>query len=526
MKYLARLSALFLILAAACTPESSVNKNNGGDNGGDNGGGDVPIPPQPTEEVLATIYSEDFDGSPSYTGFMTNADWHNPKGEGALEVEYSSWNASIYSSYGSSGAYTGASGKCFANIYQSSNGNFGHLEISGIALGAYSNFRLSFGAIQGSDVLRLELSSDGAEWTSIPYSTGKDYNNWTRVETGFSIGEGVTSLQIKFTLLGGKESYTYGAKLDDLLLEAVEEPYETVLKGPKKLVSQYAELPVIDRSNQDYYYNTLYTTTVSSKKRVRNFSFCYDVRRHNPVWVAFPMHSIYAEGSGRSKDANGNDPWMQYPDLGFSQQSIIWDIKEDGKHMFWSNKAEQTGSMVWTKGHLCMSSSRSGAGEEINLQTFYPVNIAPQPNQYTSNFSTIWSKTEDMHWQRGSQICSDTLYIVTGCHYGDETWFEYDACDWGEQCEYSKPCIIPTNQYKILLRTVSGNSGKPVHACSASELKAIGFWMDIYLPENASPNLADYAVSVSEIERRTGQSFFPDIPAEVKSQCRPSDWGL
>ena len=48
----------------------------------------------------------------------------------------------------------------------------------------------------------------------------------------------------------------------------------------------------------------------------------------------------------------------------------------------------------------------------------------------------------------------------------------------------------------------------------------------IYLPENASSDLADYAVSVSEIARRTGQSFFPDIPAEVKSQCRPSDWGL
>ena len=83
--------------------------------------------------------------------------------------------------------------------------------------------------------------------------------------------------------------------------------------GVTSFTNPYAELPVFDKTNTDYYYNTLYANTVKSKKRVRNFSFCYDTRRHNPIWVAFPMHSIYAEGSGRSTNELGGDPWMRYP---------------------------------------------------------------------------------------------------------------------------------------------------------------------------------------------------------------------
>ena len=288
----------------------------------------------------------------------------------------------------------------------------------------------------------------------------------------------------------------------------------------RNFINRYAELPA-DEVNSDYYYNTLYTHTVTSNQAVRNYSFCYDTRRHNPIWVAFPMHAIYAEGSGRSTDGNGKDPWMQYPDLPVSQQSIIWDISGDG-YMYWSRTTLADGS--WTKGHLCMSSSRAGANKEINLQTFYPVNIAPQSNKYAGIFSDLWSATENLHWQHGSQICSDTLYVVAGCHYANDNNIEYDACNWNTHSVNSKACVIPTHQYKLLLRTRSGNTGKPVQNCTASELKAIGFWFDAVIPSGSSSNLADYAMSVADIEAITGHTFFPGIPDSVKQQCTPSDW--
>ena len=520
----------------------------GGDTpGGDTPGGDTPGPV--VTNVLATVYTQSFDGDSSYYGYMSDGNWNNATGTGAASASYDSWNANISNnSYGSANAYTGASGVCYANIFQSNSGVFGHWTISGISTGSYRNFRFSFGTIQTSDVLTLEVSHDGSDWTSLAYSHGKSYNSWGRAEVCFSTGSGVSSLSIRFTLTGAKSSYTYGAKLDDLLLEAVDTEYETVIGGNsgggggggQQIVSKYAELPVIDNSHSDYYYNTLYTTTVSSKKHVRNFSFCYDTRRHNPIWVAFPMHSIYAEGYGRSivLDDQGNpvtddegktfDPWMQYPDLPVGKQSIIWDIEGNG-YQYWSAQSAILGGRgSWTKGHLCMSSSRTGANQEINLQTFYPVNIAPQSNKYAGAgiFGDLWGKTEDFHWQRGSQICSDTLYVVAGCHYANDNNIEYDACNSNTRSSYSKPCVIPTHQYKIFLRTRSGNTGKPVNKCSENELKTIGFWFDSVLATGSSTEVSDYAVSVAEIERRTGLTFFPDIPAAVKNQCTPGDWGL
>lgn len=297
--------------------------------------------------------------------------------------------------------------------------------------------------------------------------------------------------------------------------------------GVTSFTNPYAEIPVFDKTNADYYYNTLYANTVKSNKRVRNFSFCYDTRRHNPIWVAFPMHSIYAEGSGRSRNEQGGDPWMRYPDLPLDKQSIIWDIAGDG-FMYWSASSSLITGGSWTKGHLCMSSSRAGSGSELNLQTFYPVNIAPQSNSYAGAgiFGTLWGETENLHWQRGSQICYDTLYVVAGCHYANDNNIEYDACNWNTRSDYSKACVMPTHQYKLLLRTRSGITGKDVRKCTESELKAIGFWFDSVLPVGSSADITAYAVSVSEIEKRTGVVFFPDIPAAVKSQCQPSDWGL
>ena len=347
-----------------------------------------------------------------------------------------------------------------------------------------------------------------------------------RTATGFPSREGSKTLSLKFTLIGPKDTYKYGANLDDILIESAGEastPGEDP-GTPSGQINGYIECPA-SVANSDYYYNTLYTHTVRTNKAVRNFSFCYDTRRHNPIWVAFPMHAIYAEGSGRSKDENGNDPWMMYPDLPLDKQSIIWDIEGDG-YQYWSATCSMLNGGMWTKGHLCMSSSRSGAGKEINLQTFYPINIAPQSNAYSGIFSEIWSKTEDLHWQYGSEVCSDTLYVVAGCHYATDANVEYDACSWNNHSSHSKPCVVPTHQYKLLLRTRSGNTGKAIQNCSASELKCIGFWMDAVIPSGSSEDLKDYAMSVADIEAITGLTFFPGAPAAVKNQCTPSDWGL
>ena len=57
----------------------------------------------------------------------------------------------------------------------------------------------------------------------------------------------------------------------------------------------------------------------------------------------------------------------------------------------------------------------------------------------------------------------------------------------------------------------------------------MGFWFENadVIKGSTAPTLgAEFMVSVEEIEKITGFTFSPDVPAEVKRQCVPSDWGF
>ena len=211
-----------------------------------------------------------------------------------------------------------------------------------------------------------------------------------------------------------------------------------------------------------------------------------------------------------------------------SEQSIIfgqdyanWPYVED-LYQYWMQMPD---GRNFTRGHLLRSDDRRGAGEEINIQTFYPTNRAPEELLYPDVHSELESLLT------GSWTCSDTVYVVSGCYYGDDNWTTWDACSWDIKSDLSKECVVPTHIFKIYLRTKSGNTGRSVYDCSADELMAIGFWLPQDVNgegERSGGNIADFAYSVDEIERLTGNEFefFPEVPDEVTATYDLNDWGL
>ena len=296
---------------------------------------------------------------------------------------------------------------------------------------------------------------------------------------------------------------------------------------------------------------THWSKSVKSKKTVRNYSYCYDTRRHNPVWVAYPLHPVYREGGTGRTDP---DPWAPDPALDERYQSKIY--KHDGEgdgiydgYQFWGNtllKSLGKGG-YWSKGHLCMSSERGDKDAELNIQTFHPTNIAPQSSAAASDFATVWSyvetlfsgtndyKNTDFTADDGSQninIVADTLFLVAGCYYEHDDWADYDASNYNETpptSGLSKKCIMPTHQFKIALRTKKGNTGKRIADCTADELQAIGFWIEAFPTvsgTSATAELNRRVVPVSFIEEKMGIEFFPDVPASVKASYNSADRGF
>lgn len=533
------------------------NKDDGKDDSGkDDGGTDKPTPPEPEETV---IYYDNLDKVKS-TGnnyyFNTWTDCRNMEGTGISDVSYDGFYTSVRSTWSSTG-YPGASG--VNGVYYSQADGKAYIQVRNIALpSSVRTYKLSVGLHNpNGDVVSGQTFSIGiadeealsTDWRELPFNVTK-YGKWSYATAVFEITSLETehiSIQIKSLVAPGRS--------DDLRLvtttETPEHGFGFIHKTPTPEAKDYIERPKTLLANTDYKYVDHRGTTYTSKQEVRNYEACYDIRRHNPMWVAYPCHEIYWEGGYTRPE---KDPWRPDPAFEESEQSIIyasdWDgwpwASNGGKptdvYQYWSPMP--TTSTV-TKGHLMRSAER-GCGDssnllDLNVQTFYPTNIAPESYvniaARTVTVNGKEKKETESHWDKVEYIlsskwrCSDTLYVVVGCVYENEDWVLYDACNWGTKTSKSKPCMVPTARYKLVMRTKSGLTGKSIWECSADEVMAIGFWFPqnftgVQLEWGTLPPLADYIYSVSDIEKKIGGefSFFPLAPEGVKDSYSISDW--
>ena len=259
---------------------------------------------------------------------------------------------------------------------------------------------------------------------------------------------------------------------------------------------------LVDANDKDLYY--AYHLCAGNEKgpggkKARNYTVCYSAEHHCPVWVAAPRHKMYESGASRS-EAYAKDP----------------DIPADIQY-----HSKSTGGSC-NKGHMLGSAERLSS-TATNKQVFYYSNIAPQ---YSSTFNTGgggWNTLED--WV-DKQVCSDTLYVVIGAYFEDYTdrrgyTDSPKKISFGGREDVTRPSMF----YYILMRTKSGNSGKALSECSASEIKCAAFVRSHQTPKGTKVNEKDL-MSVSDLEKLTGFTYFPNVPQAPKDSYKASDWGL
>lgn len=468
----------------------------------------------------------------------------NMEGSGIANVTYTGSYTSVRSSYQSSG-YPDASG--VNGVYFSKEGAW--MSVNNIELPSDKRtYKLTVGlhpyntTAEPNKQFKITISDEHGKKEQLLDNTIAKHGSWWLATSIFHISSiQTTKLNVKIVALAGGAQ----GRIDDLRLVTTTENatwtydlgHDGGQKPPVVQTKDYIERPQTLKQNAAYKYVDHRGTTYRSKKNVRNYEACYDTRRHNPMWVAYPCHEIYWEG-GYTRPVK--DPWRPDPKFQESEQSIIyatdwnnWPWTDNGgspkdKHHYWEPMPSKN---TVIKGHLMRSAER-GCGDktnpiDLNVQTFYPTNIAPEFYQNSTEKKSHWEMIETIlpnNWR-----CNDTIYVVAGCYYGDETWKLKDACDWGKTSSKSKDCVMPTARYKVVMRTKNGNTGKPVWQCSADEVMAIGFWF----PQNFTgtylsslPALKDYIFSVSDIEKKIGNefSFFPLAPAGVKDKYNIDDW--
>lgn len=213
--------------------------------------------------------------------------------------------------------------------------------------------------------------------------------------------------------------------------------------------------------------------------KVRNYSLLYDSELKMAYWVAYPYCSYYGGNAGRS------DAWGFDPAVDSSLQANLKDGYANGK----------------SRGHQIASGDRQ-RDEASNRMTFYYTNMTPQLQNGLNG--GIWATLEG----RVRGWTTDTIFVVTGASATTLTdkIVEYTTAD-----RDNKKVAVPKYYYKALARKVDG------------VFQTIAFKLEHRAYSNANGYM-DCAMSVSDLEKETGFTFFPTISADIKATLNKSQW--
>lgn len=239
-----------------------------------------------------------------------------------------------------------------------------------------------------------------------------------------------------------------------------------------------------------------------------NLNYCvgYNTRLKANCWTAFKWYTGFSSNNknwNRNRWRNG-ETFNGYGGTGdpFQPDPVLPEAIR-------TNYSDYSGS-GYQRGHLMGSADRLNS-KEANGQTFYLSNIQPQLGGF--NEQGIWWNLENFLRSTYDQSTfRDTLYVVKG---GTISAGNYTMVNGGR-------LVCPKYFYMAILAFAKK------YAKINGGYYAIAFWMEH--KENADDVSSKYAISIDELERRTGIDFFCNLPDDiedaVESHFYLADWKL
>lgn len=292
-----------------------------------------------------------------------------------------------------------------------------------------------------------------------------------------------TSGRFSATLGGLTESTTYYYALYAIVngktFTSEVASFTTLDKAVEPIVNQsWLELPAAMEEYDNLYVNTLYDGST------RNYTIAYDKSRYTTYWVAYALNSSHMGSYSRP------DNWSYDPNLASSYQVDL----RNASYTSYDNGAGHS------RGHLIPNASRNG-NQAMQLQTFYVTNSAPQI--HNSFNDGIWSSLEGA---LQSIARSEEIYIVTGTAL--QTVGGNESISYTTAKNDTKQVPVPNYFYKVVLKVNKSGS-------SVTSAQAIGFWFENKAYSGTS--YSSYAVSVDEIEQKTGMNFFVNLADNLEN---------
>ena len=191
-------------------------------------------------------------------------------------------------------------------------------------------------------------------------------------------------------------------------------------------------------------------------------------------WTCYEMYNNNWKGNAGRNDS-------------FREDSII-------PKQYRSKKSDYSGS-GFDRGHLCPSGDRQCTVEQ-NKQTFYLSNMHPQ---YGNHNQILWNNLEAQVRDWADADDCDTLYVVKAATIrSDQVTYQLDKTR------------LPIPKY-FYMAILSYNK-------STDSYKAIGIWTVHNNDKISNKNFGDYAISIDELEEKTGIDFFCNLPDDIEDE--------
>ena len=243
------------------------------------------------------------------------------------------------------------------------------------------------------------------------------------------------------------------------------------------------EMPRLDKQTGDIYSH--YVTYNGTQ--VLNYTVDWHKEKKHSRWVAFVFTNTTAgtswnRNNWRGTEWNGivwkGDPFQADPDIPAGERTELEDYQKSG----------------YNRGHLCASADRLFS-MDANGQTFYLSNMSPQMGKFNQD---DWVDLEGQvqNWGRNSSF-RDTLFVVKGGTILDN-----------QIKEYTRSGMAVPKYYFMALLCKKYEGGQNTY-------KTIGFWVE-HKSYGGNPDLRSWAVSIDELEEKTGIDFFCNLPDRIE----------
>lgn len=327
-----------------------------------------------------------------------------------------------------------------------------------------------------SQFLHVQASGDWSITIEYPEDQPAE---WASVKP--STGTGNKSVTLKVEYYAGVQArkacivLTAGSKKAELVLT---QNGLSVGGGNLNPSTGWMELPAMPNGSEFGYFTH---SMVWNFKKTRNYSFSWDYKNLVAPWVAYPLCKEHSPTGGDRSNEWGVDPYLPK-----NLQPVLY-------------RGFSSSSGQYDRGHQIPSADRKATSNKehykANVATFYGTNMTPQLaslNQHS------WKNLEEKVRLWAGR--SDTCYVVTGCITKGSTRTARD--------NEGKSVTVPTHYYKAVLRysrnSTIGHSG---YSACAILLEHKGY--------GDNNNFKPYAMSISDLEKVTGITYFANLPAKI-----------